>query len=51
MEKIKKEYNIKPVNIKASTHKMLESIKALTEDSHKETIDKAIKMYAKKLKV
>ena len=49
-KEIRKNYNTKPVNIKASTHKILKEINLLNGDSIKESIDKAVKVYVKELK-
>ena len=49
--KNKKEYNIKPVNVKSDTHKRLVEIKFFTGDNYKNIIDKAVNLYVKKLKV
>ena len=50
-KKIKEKEEIKPTNIKASTHKILKEINILNGDSIKESIDKAVNIYVKTLKV
>ena len=51
MRKKLKMEKTKPCNISVSTWKILKEINILNGDSIKESIDKAVAIYAKKLKV